>query len=739
MQEKDQEALRSHDLTNPLLESERRFQVTFEQAAVGMAHLALDGTWLLVNQWLCDFLGYTCDEFYSRTFQDMSYPDDLEANLALVARVLAGEIGTYSMEKRYIRKDGSVTWANLTVALVRDAAGQPQYFISVVEDINQRKRLEEERVDLLAREQAALQEAAARASELEAIFEAITDGVVVYDAEGHIVQTNSAAREAFALNTTSDYANLPLEDRVPLYAPCDEQGQPLPADQWPQARLLRGEVLTGVQAAEVQVQARDGRVLHMRMSGGPLRSPEGQIVGAVAVFDDVTERRQLERQTRESLNALLQMAEILVETPTEADPALAQQSVAVRLAELTRSVLGAAMIYLAQEDPETEVLHPLAALGLTPEQERQWRSNVEGSSMRERYGPAFAARLQAGETLQFDFHQPEYADLPNLAGIHRRLLVPMLTGRRVIGFLAVERYHPSLPFTLEEEVLASAVAQLLALVLERERLWREREAARGHALALREANQRMDDFMGVASHELKTPLTTIKMHAQLAARRLERLQAEPDLALEALPARIQGISDQLARSEGQITRLTRLINDLLDSSRIQAGRMDFEMQPLDLAEVVRQATEVQQQLAFFRAIHLSVPEKPVMILGDRDRLEQVVTNFLTNALKYSPPETPVEVHLAVEDGQARVWVRDQGPGIPLDSQERIWERFYRVPGVEVQSGSGIGMGLGLHISQTIIERHHGQVGVQSAPGEGATFWLRLPLIEAGYKRQDAGE
>jgi signal transduction histidine kinase len=104
-----------------------------------------------------------------------------------------------------------------------------------------------------------------------------------------------------------------------------------------------------------------------------------------------------------------------------------------------------------------------------------------------------------------------------------------------------------------------------------------------------------------------------------------------------------------------------------------------------------------------------------------------VTNYLTNALKYSPTEQPVVVGLDVAGQEARVWVRDQGPGLPPEEQARIWERFHRVKGIEVQSGTGVGLGLGLHICQTIIERHQGQVGVESSPGQGSTFWFTLPL------------
>lgn len=125
-----------------LRESEERFRATFSQAAVGIAHVATDGRWLLVNQKLCDIVGYTHAELLERTFQDITFPDDLGADLEYVRQMLANEIQTYSLEKRYIRKDGSLVWINLTVSLVRNSSGRPQYFISIVEDISERKRLE---------------------------------------------------------------------------------------------------------------------------------------------------------------------------------------------------------------------------------------------------------------------------------------------------------------------------------------------------------------------------------------------------------------------------------------------------------------------------------------------------------------------------------------------------------------------------------------------------------------------
>lgn len=127
-----------------LLQSERRFAATFEQAAVGIAHVAPDGRWLRVNSRLCAIVGYTAEELLARRFQDITHPDDLDKDLGQIGRMLAREIDTYRIEKRYIRKDGSLVWVNLTVALVCTADGQPDYFISVVEDISTRKAAEVE-------------------------------------------------------------------------------------------------------------------------------------------------------------------------------------------------------------------------------------------------------------------------------------------------------------------------------------------------------------------------------------------------------------------------------------------------------------------------------------------------------------------------------------------------------------------------------------------------------------------
>src|SRR5215207_3056213 len=147
------------EIEEVLRESEERFRATFEHAAIGAAQVGIDGRWLRVNRRLGEIVGYEPEELLKTTFQDITHPDDLEGDIEQMRRLLKGELQTYTVEKRYLRGDGPVVWVNLTVSLVRGSAGEPAYFISVVEDISERKKTEEERDLLLVREQLARAEA----------------------------------------------------------------------------------------------------------------------------------------------------------------------------------------------------------------------------------------------------------------------------------------------------------------------------------------------------------------------------------------------------------------------------------------------------------------------------------------------------------------------------------------------------------------------------------------------------
>ena len=302
----------------------------------------------------------------------------------------------------------------------------------------------------------------------------------------------------------------------------------------------------------------------------------------------------------------------------------------------------------------------------------------------------------------------------------------MILGTQLLGFLTLDYRGLDHTYTPEELALTRAVTKLAALAIERDRLLTEAAQARANELVAQEAGRLKDEFIGIASHELRTPMTTMKANLQLAQRQLRRFmqQHEHDTSqpLGQLP-------QFLERAERQLERQQRLVRDLLDASRVETGHMELHMAPCDLVTVLRETVEDQRQSTPNRTIQLDFPEcATVIVMADRDRVSQVVSNYLSNALKYSEADKPVIASLQVVDKEARIAIRDQGPGLSSDQQQRIWERFYRVPDIHVKSGSGIGLGLGLHISRTIIEQQGGTVGVESEQAKGSTFWFAFPLL-----------
>ena len=248
---------------------------------------------------------------------------------------------------------------------------------------------------------------------------------------------------------------------------------------------------------------------------------------------------------------------------------------------------------------------------------------------------------------------------------------------------------------------------------------------------LRALERQRDDFLGIAAHELRTPLATILATLQAFLRRVQTRAGDQPIEPEAL-------ANGLERMYRQAQRLNALISDLLDSTRIRTGKLAYDMEPCDLAAIVREAVAGQAATTPGRKIALAAPKQPVMVIGDAFRLAQVVDNLITNALKYSPEEAPVRVTLdrsaVITDGAARrvarLRVSDQGVGIPPEDIPHVFERFFRASGVDVQAGAGVGLGLGLHITHSIVERHGGQIEVRSSLGKGSTFIVTLPLLEA---------
>lgn len=534
-----------------LRESEARFRATFEQAAVGIAHVGLDGHWLQVNQRLCEILGYTRAELLARTFQEMTLPEDLAADLAQIEQLLAGTITTYTMEKRYIRNDCSMVWVSLTVSLVRDTSGAPLNFIAVIEDIDVRKR---------------------------------AAGALAVLADASAVLTNSLDEAA----TLTNVAKL----SVPRLA------------DWCAVDLVDAGVvrrLVAVYADPADAEAK--QALERRFPLDP------QVPGVAEVLR--TGRPQL-------------------------------------LSELSDTLL-------AELAPDAEAAQPEGAPGLAS---------------------CMILPLQARNQL-----------------LGALTLVSMQSGRR----------YDALDLAYAEEL-----ARRAALAADNARLYRAAQAA----------VQEREALLSVASHELKSPLTALLGYARLLQSRLAVQDAIRERDHRALAAIVE-----------QGERLERMLNTLLDVSRLEAGRLIIARAPVDLNAVARRMVEeARTAIANEPDPHLVTftgADRPLVVLGDELRLEQVVRNLLSNALRYSPGGSRVTVVVERSGEQVRLTVADEGIGVPQTALPHLFKRFYQAPNGGARNVHGLGVGL--YVVGEVVSLHGGTVEVTSSEGRGSTFVVRLPL------------
>jgi signal transduction histidine kinase len=267
----------------------------------------------------------------------------------------------------------------------------------------------------------------------------------------------------------------------------------------------------------------------------------------------------------------------------------------------------------------------------------------------------------------------------------------------------------------------------------------ERTKAHARELASREVQARMDDFLAIASHDLRSPLAATAGYLDLSTLRYDRLISLLNPTHPDLTPQFTAVRACLDDSSKSMDRLSGLVELLFDTAQARSGTLALHRALCDLGGLVREQVGALRLAHPTRTLVLDMPdEQSVAVTVDPVRMGQVVTNFVTNALKYSPADQPVAVRLSLEDGSARVSVQDRGPGLPPRERERIWQRFYRAEDVNVQCGSSTGLGLGLYICQALIEGHGGRVGVESEVGKGSTFWFDLPLagssLEAIPKR-----
>jgi PAS domain S-box-containing protein len=666
-----------------LREAEERVRATVEQAPVGIAHVAPDGRWLLVNQRLCEIVGYPREELLSLTFQAITHPDDLDADLDAAHRVLAGEIDSYEMNKRYLRKDGSAVWVNLTVSLLRDAAGTPKYFISIVEDITVRKRTETALREQEARSRflADLRERLDKTPDPEALFDIATGALRAFLAVTIVnVHEIDVAADRVKLHTAHREHRFGPDAQTLSEAYAPETRQRLAAGRTVAIADVRSDPLTagraesferrGIRAALAVPLLRDGIWVGALILGH--HRPRDWPADDVALVRTVAERVWLAYENARLLRDLRVGEERLQRQAETIRRQLAEIELIYDNAPVGLAVLDTDLRYV-------RINERLAEINGVPEIDHIGRTIGEViPDIAATAEPMLRTVLETGEPLLDVEIVGETAAQP---GVERVWL---------------EHWYP----VHDDAGRVAGINVVVQEITERQRAEADRVA-----------------FLDAVAHDVKNPLGVAKGQAQLLRRRLRRGVDDPAKLEESLSAIETGVNEA-----------TALIEELLDAAHLRAGR-PLELRPaaVDLVALVEAAVEETRRTSTRHGVRLVAEVPSVTAAVDVARLRRVLRNLLGNAVKYSPEGGKVVVRVGREEDERGEWavlsVRDEGIGIPAADLPHLFQRFRRGGNVANIAGTGIG----LAGARQIVAQHGGTISAASIEGEGSTFTVRLPL------------
>ncbi|MET0463544.1 MAG: PAS domain S-box protein [Chitinophagaceae bacterium] len=509
---------------------------------------------------------------------------------------------------------------------------------------------------------------------LAAIIENSEDAIISKSLEGRITSWNRAAERMFGYTETDALGQL-----IYIIIPQDrheEEGMIL-------AKLKQGE---RVEHFETVRKAKNGKLIHVAISVSPIRNGAGKIVGASKIARDITQQKQNE----ERLQLMHSIGKVI-------SAQLDVSTILQKVTDATTLIAGAAFgaFFYNKTDAKGEAYTLYALSGAKREDFDKLGMPRNTAVFKPTFdGDGIVRSDDITKDHRYGNNKPHEGMPDGHLPVVSYLAVPVVSqGGMPIGGLFFGHPEPGV-FNEEHETLVASIASQAAIALDNAKLYEE----------VNILSNKKDTFIGFASHELKTPLTTIKGYLQLA-------EASEISAKEILPK----ITKQLARLEG-------IIADLLDISKIQAGKLDLHFNRSSLKEILNESIESVDFTDHI--IELDYPSEDIELFADQQKITQVLVNLLTNAVKYSAPETSISVSALIMGDEVQISVSDKGAGISKEHLSSIFNQYYRVSSGKTTPK---GMGLGLYISKEIIEGHMGKIWAESEPGKGSSFHIRFPV------------
>ncbi len=663
------------------------FTSHFEQAPFSIQLLSPEGKTLAVNLAWKKLWQIPEEIIQNYILKDYLVAEDPQLELkgiaSFIRRGLSGEIveiPAIYYDPKETGLEGTPKWVTGHMYPVRDTSGEICEIVLTHQDVTQRKKAEEE-----------LQHSK---DELAIIFEGVLDGILVQDKNLRLVMANSEGAKICGFSSASELCKASLDELISSFAIYDEDGNLLPVENLPGQKALKGEGPQKERILRIK-NLKNGDESWARVSSQAIHNSQGEAYLAVSIFRDVTE--EIRRHRAE--NFLNEVTSVL-------STSLEYQETLQKIAKLAVTKLAdwCSIDVIGESGPETVAVEHADpkkvefAQSYSQKFPKDWNS-ATGSPKVLRTGEAEFYPHISEDLLQRSTSSSEQLSMIKQLGLRSAMIVPIKVKEKVLGSISFVRAESGPLFTEADLSTAIELSQRAGLALENARLY----------LELKKAVEARDQLISVCSHELNTPVTSIKLQFELIKRTLQ----------------VGGQDKRVSIINRQLNRMARLIDEMLDVTRINAGKLKLETRPIHLREVLQESidrfADEYQQKGISLKLDLGQDGK---VLGDEFRLDQVFSNILSNSLKYGEG-LPVEVKMEVGEKNIRVSFQDQGKGVASEDLERIFERFERVA---ERSGIG-GLGLGLFISREIIEGHGGRIWAEKASPKGMIFIVELPLLD----------
>jgi PAS domain S-box-containing protein len=523
---------------------------------------------------------------------------------------------------------------------------------------------------------------------LAAIIESSEDAIISKTLRGVITSWNHAAEKLFGY--TEQEA---IGEHITMLIPPDLQAEE-------QVIIEKVSNSQRVEHFETIRVTKSGARIPISLTVSPIKNSKGKVIGASKIVRDISRQKSAESQLQRYADSLEVLNSIGQVISADLDVQRILQNVTDATTKLTGAAFGAFFHNLVNEQGESYVLYTLS--GARKEEFEKFGSPRNTALFDATFsGLGIVRSDDITKDSRYGKNSPHNGMPKGHLPVVSYLAVPVVSNSgTVTGGLFFGHPEPG-KFTAGHEQIVEAVASRAAIALDNAKLYQE----------IKMLNAKKDEFIGLASHELKTPVTSVNGYLQIIERNLSDDDRNKYF---------------VSKARSQAGKLSALIDDLLDVSKIQAGRLPLSYSVFNLCALLTEVTEVMHQNNTACRIEFHCESAPISVRADQQRVEQVIINLISNAIKYSPGACRVIVNALVVKNKARVSVQDFGIGIAKDQFEQIFSRFYRV---ENLAGHMSGLGIGLYISHEIINRHKGKLWLESAPGEGSTFFFELPLAE----------